>query len=963
MGAVVFEYDLSQHGIDKKVRLQVPDMIDGKGTDAFPRNPEEQKALQQIILTELQKTQGDTIAGAVELGNARKELIEDPIGTMIKNKAKNAYDSSAGPGINIGTTLGEITEIFPGGKSPEPGKMIEGIINSGAALLSGAGEPKQVISDIGVIGTDMAIAANLVDGLPQGKFNLRNAIFAKLRQNPALGFATLVGANVAAKGSGNAVYDLINDATRTIMQLPDPEAAYENDEAMRNLMDMRAELLWSGGAMGLQHVWPFVKPFLGKNIFGVTDDIKIQTGTRIDDAGNTVPVNENMLQLAKKYGIPMNVFSTSEASFVKGAGSVIGLFPFVATKARQAQNAQQLAIADNINRTLNNLSPIGLFSDSAVIANKSFKTMIKNFTSTKTLLYNRAMDIGDKIGDKFIPVQKLREVAQNLELEYYGGKRPARGEGQLRLNQPDYSRPQTVDELLQGFTGKNDEFIDALIDLQYLADDYITGREFKKLQTQLNNLKKVAAGDPKLGTELGGVDNFTRAMIEMLNDFDNFRKFDDAGKNALVTEFAGSMGIANEFFFNNVNFTKGRVAQILGLADKNIAKITDDVDPTQLTGEQVLKILLNDETLYSPAAIKEMQAIMKPVKLPNGQIVDPVKAVARSFIDEGLRNSTKYIQANVNITGEAGLISRGTAFLTGKEPVSKTFSANFSIPIIDTVQLRSVFGLDNPNKRQSMELIFGKEQYKQIEDVMALADQVQQTSFGDVSAFVKRRGFLGGVNAITNLAFAGFVANNPFGNIGLVLAARYGMSKMADPKFMEGLTKVLNPELSDLARRQALINTVALAPELALGMKETREDVPAELQNLDPGNPYDVMKYLIFMADNNVTFPGSESMQIKVAPNGYALDTQIVKANSKSEFSQDAQSVINDIQPVNQQEKQVSSAQTDPFLIDDFQNLVKQSGVGIGNVSEAASRLSQEQRVALAGGDLDEAIALGSRRT
>ena len=69
----------------------------------------------------------------------------------------------------------------------------------------------------------------------------------------------------------------------------------------------------------------------------------------------------------------MNVFSTSEASFVKGAGSVIGLFPFVATKARQAQNAQQLAIADNINRTLNNLSPIGLFSDSAVIENNDQK--------------------------------------------------------------------------------------------------------------------------------------------------------------------------------------------------------------------------------------------------------------------------------------------------------------------------------------------------------------------------------------------------------------------------------------------------------------------------------------------------------------------------------------------------------------------------------------------------------------
>ena len=101
MPAVVFEYDLSQHGVNKKIKLQVPDMVDGQGTDAFPRNPEEQKALQQIILTELQKTQGDTIAGAVELGNARQELINDPIGTMIKNKAKNAYDSTAGPGINI----------------------------------------------------------------------------------------------------------------------------------------------------------------------------------------------------------------------------------------------------------------------------------------------------------------------------------------------------------------------------------------------------------------------------------------------------------------------------------------------------------------------------------------------------------------------------------------------------------------------------------------------------------------------------------------------------------------------------------------------------------------------------------------------------------------------------------------------------------------------------------------------
>ena len=77
----------------------------------------------------------------------------------------------------------------------------------------------------------------------------------------------------------------------------------------------------------------------------------------------------------------MNVFSTSPSGFVKGAGSVIGLFPFVATKARQAQNAQQVALAKNINDVLNDLSPIGLFKDANVVSNKSFKTMINKFTS------------------------------------------------------------------------------------------------------------------------------------------------------------------------------------------------------------------------------------------------------------------------------------------------------------------------------------------------------------------------------------------------------------------------------------------------------------------------------------------------------------------------------------------------------------------------------------------------------
>ena len=293
---------------------------------------------------------------------------------------------------------------------------------------------------------------------------------------------------------------------------------------------------------------------------------------------------------------------------------------------------------------------------------------------------------------------------------------------------------------------------------------------------------------------------------------------------------------------------------------------------------------------------------------------------------------------------------------------NKLLTKNFNIPIIDIAALKKSFGLDNPNTKESFELIFGKEQYDKIQNVLALGEQIQQTSFGDVSAFVKRRGFLGGVNAITNLAFAGFVANNPFGNVGLVLAARYGMSKMADPKFMDGLTKVMNPELSDLARRQALINTIALSPELVAGMNEPNEDIPVELQNLDTGNPYDVMKYMIFMADNNVSYPGSENMNIAIGNDGRAAGVELSKVDSKNEFSIDAQGAASDIQAVQAETvgENVTAAR-DPFLDVDFDQVVQNTGVGLG-MEQATKQLTDDQRVALAGGNLDQAIAMGNRR-
>ena len=223
---------------------------------------------------------------------------------------------------------------------------------------------------------------------------LSNAV----KDNPAAVAGVITGANIWARGAANEAYNIMNDITRYMYNIPDPEEAVKKDERLRDLIEMRNELYWSGGAVGLSNIFPYIKTAWGKKLLGVTEDSK------------------QMMKVAEKQGIPMNVFTVSEAGIVKGSGKVIGLFPFVATKARQVQNAQQVAIANSVNRTLNDLSPINLLAEAGLLADKGFKDTVSSLATSKALMYDSAMEITDTLlkNEKFIPTQLIKEEAAKL---------------------------------------------------------------------------------------------------------------------------------------------------------------------------------------------------------------------------------------------------------------------------------------------------------------------------------------------------------------------------------------------------------------------------------------------------------------------------------------------------------------------------------------------------------------------
>ena len=956
--------DLSQFGIEGlgNVTLQnIQETVEGKGIDQFPRNEQERAYVKQVLeqvqtykkaQTNVPESMRDALSDYEQKIQKEQARINDPIGAYLQGVKKEAQ---TGPGLIEG--LSEFKNIPPGGQPFDLDKSLEGIINFGQRVLLGD-NPKAQFGDIAVIGSDVAAMKLLMKNNSLASQRMDSALISNaVKNNPAYAAGALTGMNVFARGAANETYDLLNQFTRYLYDIPNPEEAIRKNQQLRDLYDMRNELLWSGGAVGLSNLFPYIKSAWGKKLLGVTEDSKA------------------LMKKAEQANVPMNVFSVTESGIVKGSGKVIGLFPFVATKAREVQNAQQVAIANHINKTLNNFSPIGLLNDAGLLADKAFREGIENFENTKTILYDQAMDIATTglKGEKFIPTALIREEAAKLAARFNRDTSKVMVEFDVR-NTGYGTESVSFQDLVSNISSSMKEkkqLYDVLPALSGMKDDYISGEQFISLQTALNDLLR--EGERlQMGSNVASyVKPFTNAMITSLDDFNNYKVLEDVPKDKLKAEFAAALDLANNFFFENKDTLKGRTGQILSLVDRNITKAGAEAAPGFITADMVAEMLLDSKAINAPVAIREMKKALGTTKIMldgKEQTVDVFNTIAKSVLDNKIRKATRYISGSVPAAPGEGLIS-GVEKRSIGQMVSGAEAAtdwgktkkNFNIPILDVERMQEIFGMGvngNPNAMAGMKEILGEKTFKQLEDVLELAGTVQQTSFGDVSDFVKRRGFLGGANAVTNLITGGMVASNPFGNVGLMLMARYGMSTLADPKFLEGVATIMNPSIETLAKRNALITLGRMRWDDIRGEDQVNQ-LPAELlENFDPGNPMDVMQYLLF-TDNQSAFPGSERLRIESNDEGMSTGVEITKAESEPIFTEDGQKAGQALaeQEVVMSNNAAPQVKEDPFLNVDFESM--QETVPAAG---ASAPLSQAQRVALAGGDLDEAIAMGSRR-
>ena len=131
------ELDLTRYGIEGVGVIELTglaDNINGQNVDAYPRNETEQKHLRSILQQVMQlQTQSQATSNASKVLqqydkdiNLQQEKIRDPFGFMVRERKRKAQADGA-PGL--GSALGEIKDMFPGGDSFEPGTMKEGLLN------------------------------------------------------------------------------------------------------------------------------------------------------------------------------------------------------------------------------------------------------------------------------------------------------------------------------------------------------------------------------------------------------------------------------------------------------------------------------------------------------------------------------------------------------------------------------------------------------------------------------------------------------------------------------------------------------------------------------------------------------------------------------------------------------------------------------------------------------------------
>jgi len=794
---------------------------------------------------------------------------------------------------------------------------------------------------------DFALGGELLGSLPAmgleaskslpGAAKVPGTLFSKLMSS---GTGVVAGASLG-RGMGTVSYDFINELIRMTAGIESPEDT--EDPGMRALVEMRNSAMFTTMAAGLGPLASYLRPVMGK-MLGLNDNASA------------------MQQLADKYGIPIGISIAAEAgqgiggSATKGFGRVVGIFPIIGTlmkerrlssllKSKEAIQKQAGLIGDvsdyyraqykllpkeekiifnkelkekgfnsldeaiEAQIRLDSFAPIQHMTDVGMFMHKSAQKRYERFSYVNNLLYESFEKTASKIKTPFIGTSNTKAVGKMLQdrIDQY----------KIQLNNYETYRPNL------------NEMEDFIVNKLANLPEYLDPLQIRGLQKEINKIYGNMKGE--FGANFAGSDILAQARKALTTDLNNFAGW-KAGlgpaEKAAAESAKKALLRANSVFAKLSPLYKSQISKRFKLVDENMFSPGPEL-PGWNYSDELFNIVMKNK--LTPMAVKDVKELI-------GQ--EAFDSVVRTWLDQGLKQSLRSRPIDIMVDGK--------------------LVTDYAL---DPDQFLKNIGYGEPGFEAMMNAVGknGKVVMKNIEDLIDLVKRIEAVDMGDPVNLIKRRFALGGVRSgfktFSFGAAAGVGGTAAFGPAPVIagLLARFTADFLSSPEVFKRYSRIIDDKASMAVKRAAYTNILRdFYKEIKQGNR--LEEFPDEFKTYKGAmdNPDGFMEWLLGTGYQSslsgVGSPGAAQMY-NDKRYGEADGVTLGEIESKQIEEKDMSKIMSST------ESKVAPKQQ-PINMPDVPSMGTENIMAQAQPQQA---LSPDQRVALAGDDLDQAIALGRR--
>jgi hypothetical protein len=428
-----------------------------------------------------------------------------------------------------------------------------------------------------------------------------------------------------------------------------------------------------------------------------------------------------------------------------------------------------------------------------------------------------------------------------------------------------------------------------------------------------------------------------------LNDYANWAPGLSPEEKVLAESAKKSLFRANEVFAKMSPIYKSPAAKQFNLVDQNLFTAGPDL-PGYFYSDEIGKILFRDG--LTPQRVTDYQALV-------GQ--NAFMAGVRSWINNGFK---------------AALKDSPEVTMKVPDPSGKNSTISITEKIMDIDRFKQNINMNDEGFITMMDLAGynGKAFVGNMKQLVKLQDLVKEAGIGtSTSQLIARRLSLGGVRSAastfaifgsgaygaTQLGDGNIVPGGTAGAIMLGLLTRRTSRFLSTPDALKAYTKIVDPEPSAVVKRASLVNFL----RGYFRNDEIKNELPKEFNTVNKviNNPDGFLDYLY----NSEYLAVTDSMN-----DGFMRDYMNERYGDNTDLN------IGNVQNIETEEKAMQELETGKRTIIPGEQIEMPNVPDMGTESmfetdmamnQQPVQLNPDQRVALASGDLDEAIALRNR--